>query len=900
MYILSLIEEFTKKLKKHIEEFRTLSRTPVNQRGAKWVEKYNIFVDLGGKLFDVFCEDLGQRNSLQEAYGIPMLPEDFAFLQSMRSDRKYTCSRNKDYAWHKQDEEKERKQVKRLQRQSSSIRSTVESASFEFDSNHDEETCDVMESSDIDFEPEQQQSETPLRQSHIKKRRSCRFVETPSSAKTSKRITRSCTSVENEPEFTAEEVNTHVRSSLRNVRDDIYMAMAELDGHNFSYKEMQIALKVIANRCFGCKWKLPDSDNNDLADDEEAEDENTIDEDTLPTIRAIRKMLEKIEVTGLNEVAQKLVKSKDEGHTVTHATDSTTRAGVGTYATAGIHLDKDKYLPLPTLNISRETTNNLADCIELTFDILSEASGIDSNDLYAPVNCHMTDSTAHNKRLGVVLADKMGRDEAAGQLFCSTHTTLAFDRDISLIINKIEQSIGMTNIFAGFLVDVSIDQRQETVSLSALSWALNLFGPEMLSKPWNYHSDFLTYLTRLGRKSHLFHMKDARFGRLSRCAAIMCYHWDDFKNFLDSHDYVTNKLACLVRDSLNLEYIKVVVAVVACMGIHLVSPYHAKTISIDTTHSTLKEFLTSLYTSLNNHVITQSFFELDHPELSGVSQDLFDAVKKQYTPDVVAAVKKTAQSFPDDCMKLSQAMLPQMAKTLGRQRGRQYGFGEGANDPEFPVFEQITGDGDIDSTPINNLEQERQCGDIDHRLKKKASLNASSRGAVLKGTLKLIDDSDRNFRRMSNKTVQNIRVLKAQWSERQLTLKQAGLTSKEAQRLHVEVRKLNILEQLRNEGGPFTSTEEVDEYLQNADIAVDTKAKRMRKEVTYARDSCVSLPKTHKMFKIFDTSFKPRRLLTPQQFGENLKILLGKRAGRTYVTIQEFRDAISNINNQAP
>ena len=69
----------------------------------------------------------------------------------------------------------------------------------------------------------------------------------------------------------------------------------------------------------------------------------------------------------------------------------------------------------------------------------------------------MTDSTAHNKGLGAILADKMGCDEAAGQLFCSTHTTLAFDHDISAIINKIEQSIGMTNIFAGVLVDVSID-----------------------------------------------------------------------------------------------------------------------------------------------------------------------------------------------------------------------------------------------------------------------------------------------------------------------------------------------------------------------------------------------------------------------------------------------------------
>ena len=118
-----------------------------------------------------------------------------------------------------------------------------------------------------------------------------------------------------------------------------------------------------------------------------------------------------------------------------------------------------------------------------------------------------------------------------------------------------------------------------------------------------------------------------------------------------------------------------VVSVVAYIGIHLVSPYHAKTISKNTTHSILKEFLTSLYTSLNSHVVTQSFFKLQYPELGDVSQNLFDSVIKQYNPDVVAAVQKTAESFTDDYINLSQAMLPQMAETLSRQRGKQYGFG---------------------------------------------------------------------------------------------------------------------------------------------------------------------------------------------------------------------------------
>ena len=63
----------------------------------------------------------------------------------------------------------------------------------------------------------------------------------------------------------------------------------------------------------------------------------------------------------------------------------------------------------------------------------------------------------------------------------------------------------------------------------------------------------------------------------------------------------------------------------------------------------------------------------------------------------------------------------------------------------------------------------------------------------------------------------------------------------------------------------------------------------------YARDSCVSLPRTHKVFRIFNTSVKPRRLLTSAEFGENLKILLGKRAGRITITMQEFSDALHEL-----
>ena len=103
-----------------------------------------------------------------------------------------------------------------------------------------------------------------------------------------------------------------------------------------------------------------------------------------------------------------------------------------------------------------------------------------------------------------------------------------------------ENKMEMRNIFSGFLLDTDIDQRKDSVCISTISWCLSLFGPENTDKPWNYYKDFCTFLQRKDRKLHLFLLKDARFGALSKSYAITCFHWDDFNVFLTIHEYITN------------------------------------------------------------------------------------------------------------------------------------------------------------------------------------------------------------------------------------------------------------------------------------------------------------------------------------------------------------------------
>ena len=67
-----------------------------------------------------------------------------------------------------------------------------------------------------------------------------------------------------------------------------------------------------------------------------------------------------------------------------------------------------------------------------------------------------------------------------------------------------------------------------------------------------------------------------------------------------------------------------------------------------------------------------------------------------------------------------------------------------------------------------------------------------------------------------------------------------------------------ILDRLKEQNGPFTSVEGIDEYLQSK-LSDKEKQQRLRDEVTYARDTSVSIPRATPFFKIYDTTVTPRR-----------------------------------------
>ena len=111
-----------------------------------------------------------------------------------------------------------------------------------------------------------------------------------------------------------------------------------------------------------------------------------------------------------------------------------------------------------------------------------------------------------------------------------------------------------------------------------------------------------------------------------------------------------------------------------------------------------------------------------------------------------------------------------------------------------------------------------------------------------------------------------------------------------------ERKRLNLLEDLKACGGPFTNSDEVQLYLSDTEVTNKEKQKRLKREVQFARDSSTTLPKVSPIFKIQVTgSDKKRRDKDAYEFGEALKVYLGKREDRLELDYSAFKESLRQV-----
>ena len=72
-------------------------------------------------------------------------------------------------------------------------------------------------------------------------------------------------------------------------------------------------------------------------------------------------------------IAEEITSSTNKESVITHATDSASRKHVEKFAPPGLGINRDIYLPLPTIQIASET-ENIAEGIQSKFDMMACAS----------------------------------------------------------------------------------------------------------------------------------------------------------------------------------------------------------------------------------------------------------------------------------------------------------------------------------------------------------------------------------------------------------------------------------------------------------------------------------------------------------------------------------------------
>ena len=279
----------------------------------------------------------------------------------------------------------------------------------------------------------------------------------------------------------------------------------------------------------------------------------------------------------------------------------------------------------------------------------------------------MTDSVGHNKKISEDVAELFNLDTIAGQIFCSTHTNLGFCKTLNDAIHQIEEKHGINTFISSFLVDMEYESKNGSVFGQFVDQICRLCGLELSYKPWCIGPGLKRFCNENHVQYEMFLYKDERFGCFPKASAVVLYSCDIIQDYLYSHPDIDNRLACIVRDIFDQEYVKLCLTVVAAFGLQIVEPFHSATIQKSSTHTSLKDFFGEMHRRMGDKV-TNDFFSLEAPWLHMISMEMHQEILKGYKPHVVEAITIAAEMHIDECVELANYIMPQLQTVLARQR----------------------------------------------------------------------------------------------------------------------------------------------------------------------------------------------------------------------------------------
>ena len=623
----------------------------------------------------------------------------------------------------------------------------------------------------------------------------------------------------------------HIRTGARKVRPEYYETVDKLKCcYHMSQTQAEAAVTEVGNKMFGRKWKFHS-------------ESVIIDADTLPATRSARLVGKSLEVLAMAEIVNEIL-SSDEKATVTYSDDGSKKQGAGAFTVKGINVN-GKYRSLPTLGVSSESKANLAELKKMTLLVLETASGVPSKDLFERIDFVITDQTAHNFGVEEIVAEDLGSLKAPDHLFCNVHPSLMFNRIITKHWASLENAIGRDKIYSNFLVNATTNA--SSVTEQALDCMTRLINHDFDHKPWNKSHEFDIHISPKENKS--VSLKDERFNRLTLTCAVALYHYDDVVSFLEKYEHVTNQLACIVRSFQDLNFLKVLFCVGALIGLHLVDPFLSLTTSSETKYSKLIPAFKELYDNLRN-TVPKDILQVTKPAYNFISEERFDSTK--YDESICSEISKVIDCYYVELEKMFLIILPALTKGFEHQKGAIFGFGEEDKESDHALSKMNPEK--LENAPIHNLDAERSVGFVNYELSRRGAkeLGAVSSIQVKAKAKDLIEKrpsgSFRQYGNMVRKRGQ-IQDIFLKWNDQQQELKLKGLQDKEIANLSADKRKNKDLTTLKGLGGPFTTSQELKEYL-DSNLPLEDKISRMYTEIRWARDTSLSLPKTSDIFRL--------------------------------------------------
>ena len=141
------------------------------------------------------------------------------------------------------------------------------------------------------------------------------------------------------------------------------------------------------------------------------------------------------------------------------------------------------------------------------------------------------------------------------------------------------------------------------------------------------------------------------------------------------------------------------------------------------------------------------------------------------------------------------------------------------------------------------------------------------------------------------KPSKDIKAIKKAWDEEMKRDEFDGNQKKDLVNQHYEAVKLKDLDYLKACGGPFTTSEEVENFMKGTEESKE-KNKRLYVEVRHAKNTCMSLKHSASVFRLK----RAYKNLESTEYAENLKEYFGDSRNKSMLTMNDLTSVLRKIS----